>query len=393
MLKPLLTFIAGAVFCALAVLSATAQTAQVTDIKSKPCWNISLENSTENQIASDNAESVYILSNEGILKSIDFYTGKTNWSSEIGGKLNSNIFSEANQIFISNTIEDENKVQTIVLRTINKTTGLTNWSSEIETSATNSSNLYKVSEKDRSEYIENKENIENSDFTHIFTDESNIILVNSGGLSASIKKSDGLINWKKHVKASLKTKPDFKEGILVLYGIDEKLYVIQADKGETISVIPSADKISVYRLIDKNSLVLGDYKGNVKLFSLKEKDFEWKVKTGGEISSISHTSRGILVTSFDNFIYMLSEKSGGNVWKRRFSGRIFDSPLIEKETAIVIVKGEPTAIILELEKGKTINRISLPDGEYFTKPPVFLNDRYIFQTGTGLISYTTKECP
>jgi hypothetical protein len=55
---------------------------------------------------------------------------------------------------------------------------------------------------------------------------------------------------------------------------------------------------------------------------------EWKLRNGAEISSVTPTAEGLLISSFDNFIYLISENGGKPLWKKRLSGRITAAPLI-----------------------------------------------------------------
>ena len=145
------------------------------------------------------------------------------------------------------------------------------------------------------------------------------------------------------------------------------------------------------------NLFIGGEKGDISLLKLADNgkaNFVWNIKIGGKISSLTTTEQGVLVTSFDNFVYLINQNNGKKIWKKRLSGRLLFKPLvIESEKLLVVVEND-TAYFIGLENSKLLNRITLPAGEYFTNTPVLLSGRYIFQTNSGLISFSDsdKDC-
>ena len=111
---------------------------------------------------------------------------------------------------------------------------------------------------------------------------------------------------------------------------------------------------------------------------------------GAAVSGIQVFENNLLVTSLDNFVYLISFKGGNILWKKRFPGRIHESVLLKDKFAVISVFGEKNAQIIELEKGQVVDQIMLSDANFFFESPVRVNDQLIFPTLKGIYSFSSK---
>jgi outer membrane protein assembly factor BamB len=146
-------------------------------------------------------------------------------------------------------------------------------------------------------------------------------------------------------------------------------------------------------LVTDNSLYIGDKYGNVSEIMISSGKVRWKAVTGAEIISVTKVKQGLLVSSFDNFIYLLSEKNGKRLWKKRLTGKSIGKPLIKDNVAVFCTLGGSDALFIELDKGKSVNKVLINDENYFINNPSSFNNLIFFPTLKGLIAFSSdKQC-
>lgn len=346
----------------------------------KKCWTYSLSNSADISFASDNVSNLLIPLVDGKLLSLDPFTGDKQWETELGGNIialpiidGGTIYTAAeyngeqnNDNLKNNSLKNENPSDnTIILRALDKSTGVTQWQSLLEPVK----RLY------------------------LFSFGNNIVSVGDNGQVSSVNKIDGKTVWKKRLEANLSALP-FANNFEVFLGTDEnrvlKLSVVDGHITEEWNT--PAPPTVIIENTGKNKLIVGDRKGNLislnKKLDKKTQMIEWKVRNGAEISSVTLTSQGILISSFDNFIYLISENSGRLLWKKRFSGRIIAAPVVLDNYFIVSATDESIAIIAELNGGRAVNRITLEDDNFFTGLPLKTGNVLVYSTLKGVFGYS-----
>lgn len=147
------------------------------------------------------------------------------------------------------------------------------------------------------------------------------------------------------------------------------------------------------------NLFWGDSKGSV--FALKNAGSNklsknnkntWRFRNGASISHLTSTPNGLLVSSYDNFIYLISQNGGEIIWKKRFAGRIYSEPFIDGGYAIVMTTADSDASIIEMMTGKVVNKISLKDNNIFTNKPFKIGNQLLFPTMSGIFSFSPITC-
>jgi outer membrane protein assembly factor BamB len=343
--------------------------------------------------ASDNVIEIFLTTTEGKISMLNAETGEKHWESELGGRIVSRPFIDNNIYLITRPLESESKNLSNVTeirniseniknlnystaRAINAKTGLTEWQTKIP---------------DESNTVEASVNSEfEQTFLYIFN--KSLILVDNFGNLTSLNKDDGTLLWKRQMNLRFSAKPFFIKDKVMLATLEKQILVVSLEDGATIYSIPVSEAASALNYIEeKKQIIWGGRRGNVSSFINDFKNpstnFIWKFRNGAEISDLTLTNRGILLSSFDNFMYLISEDQGKLIWKKRLGGRISDAPLVKDGYITVTNTADSSALILDLNSGKTVNKISLPEDLYFTGKPLFAQNKLVLTTQKGIFSF------
>ncbi len=155
----------------------------------------------------------------------------------------------------------------------------------------------------------------------------------SGGRILSVNKISGGANWTTETGESLAVghvvKSSFTHSRIYTPGKLNNILEISATDGKITRTIQTNFSYAFIYIGDEedNLLILGDKKGEISARDIRSGKKVWKLRTGGEISSIVSSQRGLLISSYDNFLYMVSTLDGRIIWKRRMEGRSTGNPL------------------------------------------------------------------
>lgn len=374
-------------------------TKPLTEIWNFPAQN--LQNVTDTLNASDNVLELLLSTSIGKIIKVNTSNGEKIWESDLGGDTVSTPLIFENNIYLTNRpiknvinvnandslvkadvnsqLNSENAFYLIV-RAINKENGLTKWQTKISSKNDETRTCY------------------------LFSYENNLIVIDDTGVLTALSKEDGTIKWSKTSNFTLTSPPFISDNTIALASSEKQIVFISAKDGEVVNKFSVPVELSaLFYDSEAKKLIWGSRKGNVSAFKLDFKELpksessktqkgtNWKFKNGAEISHINSTERGFLISSFDNFLYLISKDKGGLIWKKRLSGRIAAPPLVYKNFIIVTNIAEPTASILDLNSGKTINKISLPNDSYFICSPIFVKDKLILTTQRGIFAFEASN--
>ena len=351
------------------------------------CWTYSFLNKSIQNIASDNEQNLYLSFTNGEIISVNTNSGDLIWKTDLGGKIISETHIDTKNIYLVSTNHSKifsepnadaamnaNSKNEIKIRSLIKTTGLTSWEIKLPAASNRQS-----------------ENV------FLIGSSNDIIVIEKQGKIFRINKNSGQIIWQVEINIELSTNPILVSD-MIIFGTFDKQIILFPLENKKISKIKtsSAPNVLFTNDFDRN-IIWGDKKGflNSANFAVEsEKYFKknWKFRNGGEISHIVKTKEGLLITSFDNFVYLISEKNGELIWKRRFSGRIAFEPLIDGKFAVINVVGDSSAYILENSGGKIVNKIYVENNNFFTAPALKIKNKIIFPTYRGLLSFSQKGC-
>jgi outer membrane protein assembly factor BamB len=310
------------------------------------------------------------------LEAFDKKSGEIVWETEVGGELLASVTSDSEKIFILTkpsatnnkfaSIKEQNF--TLNLQAISPKTGITNWQISLA--------MKEVAEK-----------------VYLFkSNRQHITILADNGHFFSLDIQTGRLLSKSKLGFSLSTDPYPFNNEILLATKEGKILILSITDSRVIDEIETQIIPNVI-LATEDKLLIGDKTGNVIAFDSKDKKRKWKATTGGQITSLSRVAKGILVSSFDNYVYLISEKSGKRIWRKRLSGRSIGAPLIKDNVAVFSTYGGTDSVFINLDKGKQINSISIQEENYFIDNPIGLGNSIIFPTFKGVLTYgTKKEC-
>jgi outer membrane protein assembly factor BamB len=340
----------------------------------RECWRVENDNLDSHRIASDNVNRIFFSYSGGIIEAVDKTLGKSIWRSEFGGEIISPIMTDQKKVYLvfKNTPpetngDSEKKITIYSIRSLSIETGLTTWQK-----------LLPLNEDEKVFFIEA------ADKLYVLT---------QGGLIQVLNKQNGEIFQEKKNALEISTIPSLVGDNIYVGTTDKKIVVLSKNGTKIQDEVGVKDIPTAILTPDAHELYVGDKSGNIVAINMTDKGIRWKTWTGAEIVSLSKVPNGILVSSFDNFVYLLSAKNGKRIWKKRLSGRSIGQPLIKNDIAVFSTLGGTDTVFIELKKGQSINRISIQNENYFVNNPSGIDDLVILPTNRGLFAYgSEKNC-
>lgn len=335
----------------------------------KLCWSYQPDNFLETTTASDN-EFVFIGLSNGKVEAINSKTGKVEWSTELGGKIISNLVSNVDKLYVLSETTDSDKSQDeakdsaptksgLSLRSINSVSGIVNWNVSIP--VTNPS-LLKFLAPDR------------------------LLLITRNGDIVFIDSRKGEIS-KEYKTGKEISVAEISQETIIIGTADKKIILNSLADTRQIEEFSVPEVPQIAFQSESGKIIWADGKGNLNALDGNSNKRLWTKKFGAAISSVRDIPQGLLVTCLDNFVYLISKDSGNIVWKRRLAARVTEKPFVKDNFTVIAAFGDSSAFILDLKKGKIVNSVSLSDANYFTGNPVFTNNILIFPTLKGLFAY------
>jgi hypothetical protein len=103
-----------------------------------------------------------------------------------------------------------------------------------------------------------------------------------------------------------------------------KSCISNVEDGELLDGFAHPHTVTSTAMLSTSDLIIGDEKGNVSLLNRKQKCARvlWNIKVGAGVSSLSLSNEGVLITSLDNFVYLINPIKETGFGKKRLSGRL-----------------------------------------------------------------------
>ncbi len=223
----------------------------------------------------------------------------------------------------------------------------------------------------------------------LLNDTENLGVLTENGFYYLIGKQNGNLIVEKKLGYNIATIP-LRRGEKIYFGtFDKKIVILSAHKGNLVSEAIVKSIPTIIMPSDNDLVYFGDNIGLIQAIGEKTKKIHWSTVTGAGITDITIVSEGLLVSSNDNYIYLLSAKNGNRIWKRRLAGRSFGKPLIRDRIGVFSSYGSNEAAFLDLRKGKIVNQVFIADGNYFVGSPTAGVEgiSVIFPTLKGLYAF------
>lgn len=313
-----------------------------------------------------NSGSIYVGSTNGVLTSYASRDLSLEWRLEIGGEFAADILPlEVGPVAVTNSVQNAaNSGEGSIIRLIGGKTGVTSWSADLP-----------FSEK------------------YFLGRSGNAIAAISRVGVVTMFNRTGELQWRSIPFGTVTARPAFQAGRIV-FGTGEKHLIVISGPNEAsvskiqIGVVPRSVAFS-----KKGDLLVGGDRGNVEHIAIDDGKAAWKFKTGAAVSSIMETDEGILVTSLDNFVYLISDYNGNVIWKRRLTGRIVEGGVSLGGYFVVLVNGENTGYALELATGKIADVFRSNGNEIISGSPMQVRPgTFAFATTESLEIYAFGGC-
>ncbi|MGB7070942.1 MAG: PQQ-binding-like beta-propeller repeat protein [Pyrinomonadaceae bacterium] len=329
----------------------------------KSCWKYEATDLGRQKVAS-NGGQIFFSRDGGRVDALS-RAGAREWTAELGGEAISGFIVNGAQVYIvTKPTGPDHEQKPSQIRSLSRETGVTNWIRSAPT----------------------------ADQIYLGISGELVIAVASHGMITAINKDSGNVVWVVRSSANLSTPAAISENE-IKFGTDNRsIEVISSRTGESLLHRTTPEIPTAVWPDDGPTLIWGDARGNIFRVDRESGEVDWKFKGGGKISNIASSGEYILASSLDNFAYLISTADGKVRWKRRFSARVTDDPLITPDYAIILAFGERIASFIDLKTGKPVNSLSLEKENAFLQTPVIVDKQVVFPTSHGLISFGIDGC-
>lgn len=330
-----------------------------TPVPLNKCWETETAEPVSGMIAAD-SERIYVPVSGGGIQAINVKDGRNAWSAELGGELGSRVLVNGRALYAVSLTGGP----AAVLRSISKQTGITNWS----------------------------ESLPASDKFFLGEAAGGLVVVSENGNIEFRSADNGSVLWRKTIASPVTAEPFFTDGRILVGSGQKVLYMISSADGRSIArkslkFVPTA----ISSTID-DRIIVGDERGNLALRDAGG-DVQWNFKNGARISNITYTKHGILAVSLDNFVYLLSNRSGSVVWKRRLPGRVFGRPAIDGDTFVATTVADGRAFVMDIESGKLINQAAIDSSDAGGLQPLLIGEHsVVFSLPSEVRLYSSQGC-
>jgi len=308
------------------------------------------------------SSAVYFVDSENKLLAIDLTSAARIWSSELGGEVASNLLLSDTSILVATNSQatEGGPTAKTYLRSISRGTGVTEWRIELGSAENVWIGLYAGA----------------------------IAAIGENGSMSGLSRSDGKVIWVRGLGSPITTPPLFGQKGIILGTGSKEIFDVAIIDGSSRKLWKSEHLPTALFTDNSGRLVVGDERGGVTAVSSDGKR-SWIFRNGARISSVLLGGSDYLASSNDNFIYRLTR--GGNVkWKRRLPGRLAQAPLILDDVAVMSVSGGGGVFVLEVNKGRIIDRIATAEGQSFAIGGSTNDSKNFVLAGPSGVSYFSR---
>jgi outer membrane protein assembly factor BamB len=326
----------------------------------KKCWEYPIENTGRPTVELLNG-TVFIAETEGRIRALNAHTGAVNWVTELGGRTSGMLAIPGTGV----AVVTSNPSSKASLRLLAADSGLVKYSVAFEA----------------------------SDNIYLRSNGSRLIIADRPGAVTAFEASTGETVWNLNLSAKLTTTPAVSATSLVVATDDKRLSVIAIASGKVMSKIPTDKNVTALAIRENEMIVAGNDRGTVTNYRDFSGQVWWRFKSGARVGTITETPAGILIGSYDNFLYQLSVFSGDVKWKRRLDGRIINPPVVFGEHILAASSTEGNAHVIEIESGKSIDQLLFGENRFMLASPSTLPaDLAIFTLVDSIAAYTSVGC-
>lgn len=219
-------------------------------------------------------------------------------------------------------------------------------------------------------------------------DEGNIYAACADEKLYAVDKKSGGVVWTFALASPFVTAPLLAAGRIYAADANGALYAIEAQSGKELWRYQTQKAARGVLAADAATLYMGTSEGKIFAIRLSDGRQAWRTRVGGAALGLAPTAQGLLVTSLDNFAYMLSLKRGDRLWKTQLAGRIEAPPLVSGDAALFAPLAGDSCVALNLRDGKPLNSLPVGEENNTAAAPQITGDTLLLTTRRGLLAFT-----
>jgi outer membrane protein assembly factor BamB len=313
------------------------------------------------------SDTLFLPSTDGSINALEAESGKLLWRSDVGGKIKLQIVG-ANPKTLYVLTEQKvrrstsNIDQTIgVIHALSEETGITRWRQSLPSALLGLTALT----------------------------EGSIFCATIDNHIYSINRHTGDILWGTEELSSPSISVWSNKDTVLTATTDGHIYLFAIETGQRISDYRT-HKTFISAISSLNRIIyFGSSDGYVNAMSVNAGISQtlWRRRVGTGARTISLSERGLVVTSADNFAYLLSFKNGRTRWKRLLPGRVLGEPVITSEGILFALAGDNVCVAISIGNGQRINTISVGEDNVVVAEPAIANGVIVIPTRIGLFAF------
>jgi len=310
---------------------------------------------------------IFVPLSKGNLLSLRLQEGNLVWKSEIGGEVTASPSADGRSVYVASREEQvegstASTASEGAVRALGYLSGVTNWLSKLPrpivgTLAANEHSVFGYSQEG-----------------HVY----------------AIRKVDGQLLWVRKYDRAFTSAPLVNNDRLYLGSGDGTLYSLDVNTGAIIWRYKTGGAISSNVSVSGRTICVGSADYHAYGLSLNDGRLLWRYRTGGRVQSVASTPRGFLITSLDNFVYLISPLRGNRVWKRLLMGRVAAPPVTTLDGALFAPLSGEECVVLELKSGRRLNSVYVGDGNNTSAAPLISGHILLLTTRKGLYALTDR---
>jgi outer membrane protein assembly factor BamB len=331
-------------------------------------WQFESKDTISSSPAS-NRENLYLPLSSGELVSLKVSDGKLLWKTEIGGAFSASPIADDRGVYVaSQTIDAVAGTQQPGLRSfgaihaLSSSTGITLWMRTLHFPFQG----------------------------RLAASASKLFGTTRDGQIYALDKTTGNILWTARHTSAFSTYPVINNQRLYLGSEDGTLLALDETTGRLLWRYRTQKALRGAIALVNEIIFFGSADGHVYAFSEISGRRLWRRRTGAAVQAVKSTSNGILVTSLDNFVYLLTVR-GELLWKRQLAGRIAAMPLTDTQNALLAPLGGDACIVLSLRDGKLVNTLPVGVDGNTSATPLVAGNLLLIPTRQGLLAFAPSS--
>lgn len=219
--------------------------------------------------------------------------------------------------------------------------------------------------------------------------DGRIYFGSSDGSVYAVRADSGAIVWAFATRGPVRGQMLVHDADILIGSDDGALYAINRDTGMEHWRVQTGGAIVGRAALTARRLYVSSGDGVTTALDVDARKVLWKSRSGAAIEAgpVIVDNIGVLVASFDNFVYLLDSRTGDRLWKRRLRGRIVSAPILGgADRAIVAPLRDDRLTVLGVRDGNRLGAFALEPGDALVAPPLVTGGMLLLSTDTGLLA-------